>query len=56
MPYRIGPDGKSVQVQKDGRWVTKYHHKTHAEALAQLRALYVHDPHAKGGGKQRRKK
>jgi hypothetical protein len=52
MPYRIAPNGTTVQVQKSGTWqpVPGGKHKTHAEALAHLRALEV-NVH-KGGKKK----
>lgn len=52
MPYRVR--GSDVLVQKGGKWVVKYHHDSHKDALKQLAALQIHDPHA--GGKKKRKK
>ena len=38
--------GKTVWVLHNGKWVPKYVHKSHADAIQQLRALYANDPHA----------
>ena len=47
MPYKIS--GKMVMVFKDGKWVTLKEHKSHAEALAHMRALMANVPEAKKG-------
>ena len=54
MPYKRV--GNKILVKRGSKWVVKYTHDTADQAQQQLEALYVHDPHAKGGGKKRRKK
>jgi len=53
MPYRLSTDGKSVMVQRNGRWLVLHRHPSHAKALAHLRALYAHG--AEGTGKRKMK-
>lgn len=45
MPYRVR--GTTVEVEHGGRWVPKYKHKTRADALRQMRALYANVPDAR---------
>jgi len=40
MPYRLKPSNKRiVQVEKGGKWVDKYTHKTVTKAKAQVAKL-----------------
>ena len=46
MPYKLSSDGKTVLVQRSGKWTPLKRHPTRAKALRHMRALYVNVPEA----------
>ena len=49
MPYKL--EGKTVMVEKNGKWVKKGSGRNVATAKAYLRALYANMPKSEKGGK-----